>query len=162
MRLPGDTQTFAVLKADLVAVRPSSPFLLLNHCGTCSLLSMPLVHASPLPPYLFVSTSGNTIPPCRWPPLALTFSHLQMGQYDCHKGCYASFAGAVGTPSREPPLVCPTIYHRQCRCLGCYPFCCSQSGQRRLGSLHFTRVATDAFGEQCLCSALCVGHDLPP
>jgi hypothetical protein len=60
MRLPRDTQTFAVLKADLAAVRPSSPFLLLNHCGTCSLLSLPLVHASPVPLYLFASTSGNT------------------------------------------------------------------------------------------------------
>jgi hypothetical protein len=37
------------------------------------------VHASPLPPYLFASISGNTIPPCRWPPLALTSSHPQMG-----------------------------------------------------------------------------------
>jgi len=57
MRLFGDTQTFAVLKADLAAMGPSSPFLLLNHCGTCSLLSLPLVHASPLPSYLFASTS---------------------------------------------------------------------------------------------------------
>jgi len=79
MRLLGDTQTFAALKADPAAVRPSSPFLLLNHCGTCSLLSMPLVHASPLPPYLFVSISGNIIPLYRWPPLALTSSHPQMG-----------------------------------------------------------------------------------
>jgi len=55
------------------------PFLLLNHCGTCSLLSVPLVHASRLPPYLFASTSENIIPPCRWPPLALTSSHPQMG-----------------------------------------------------------------------------------
>jgi hypothetical protein len=47
MKLPGDTQTFAVLKADLAAVKPSSPFLLLNHCETYSLLSLPLVHASP-------------------------------------------------------------------------------------------------------------------
>jgi len=79
MRLLGDTQTFAALKADLAAVRPSSPFLLLNHYGTCSLLSLPLVHASPLPPYLFANISGNTIPPCRWPPLALTSNHPQMG-----------------------------------------------------------------------------------
>ncbi|CAM6052005.1 unnamed protein product, partial [Sphagnum compactum] len=73
------TQTFVVLKADLAVMRPSSPFLLLNHCETCSFLSLPLVHASPLPPYLFASTSGNTIPPCKWPPLALTSSHPQMG-----------------------------------------------------------------------------------
>ncbi len=33
----------------------------------------------PLPPYLFASTCGNTIPPCRWPPLALTSSHPLMG-----------------------------------------------------------------------------------
>jgi len=79
MRLPGDTQTFVVLKADLAAMRPSSPFLLLNHYETCSLLSLPMVHTSPLPPYLFASTSGNTIPPCRWLLLALTFSHPQMG-----------------------------------------------------------------------------------
>jgi hypothetical protein len=63
MRLLGDMQTFVVLKADLVAVRPSSPFLLLNHYGTCSLLSLPLVHASLVPSYLFASTSGNIIPP---------------------------------------------------------------------------------------------------
>jgi len=79
MRLPKDTKTFALLKANLATVKPSSPFLFLNHCGTCSLLSLPLVHTSPLPPYIFGSTSGNIIPPCRWPPLALTSSHPQMG-----------------------------------------------------------------------------------
>jgi hypothetical protein len=78
MRLPRVTQTFTMLRPDLVAVRPSSPFLLLNHCGTCSLLRLPLVHVSPLPLYLFASTSENTIPPYKWPPLALTSSHPLM------------------------------------------------------------------------------------
>ncbi len=162
MKLPGDTQTFVVLKTDLVAVKPSSPFLLLNHCETYSLLSLPLVHASPLPPYLFASTCENTIPPCRWPPLALTSSHPLMGQYDCHKGRCASFAGAVGTSSREPPSICPVVYHRQCGCSGCCPFCCSWLGQRRPGPSHFTRAAADAFGEQYLCSALCASHGFAP
>jgi len=162
MRLFGDTQTFAVLKADLVAMRPSSPFLLLNHCGTCSLLSLPLVHASPLPPYIFASTSKNIIPPCRWPPLALTSSHPQMGQYDCHKGRYASFARAVGTSSRKPPSFCPAIYHRQCGCSGYCPFCYFQSRQRRPRSSHFIGATADAFGEQCLCSVLCASHGFAP
>jgi hypothetical protein len=162
MRLPGDTQTFAVLKVDLVVVRPSSPFLLLNHCGTCSLLSLPLVHASPLPPYLFASISKNTIPLYRWPLLALTFNHRRWGQYDCHKGHYAPFVGAVGTSSREPPSICPIIYHRQCGCSGCCSFCYFRSGQRRLGPLHFTGAVVDAFGEQCLCLVLCASHGFAP
>jgi hypothetical protein len=33
MKLSGNMQTFIVLKADLVAMRPFSPFLLLNIVG---------------------------------------------------------------------------------------------------------------------------------
>jgi hypothetical protein len=60
-------------------IPPPQPLrdLLTSKPAPCARL--PLVHASPLPPYLFASTSGNTIPPCRWPPLALTSSHPQMG-----------------------------------------------------------------------------------
>jgi hypothetical protein len=106
-----------------------------------------MVHASPLPSYLFASTSRNIIPPCKWPPLALTFSHPQMGSFDCHKGRCASFVGVVGTSSREPPSICLALYHRQCGCSGYCPFCCSRSRQHRPGPLHFIGAAVDAFGE---------------
>ncbi len=65
------------------------------------------------------------------------------------------------TPLQGSPHQFAQLYS-QCGCSGCCSFCCSRSGQRKPRSSHFTRAATDAFGEQCLCSALCTGHGFAP